>query len=223
MRARVLFVIVWMCIAGSAAVMHAQRAGRFQWGQPAVPRDGACFYRDSEYRGEYFCTSSGESLPSVQSGMNDRISSIRLFGRASVTVFRDARFRGSSARFDSSVRNLQAEGWNDKISSLQVGRAGWAGGARPPVWGTTGAVPKTGACFYSDANYRGNRFCLPRGGSYSELPSGFNDRISSIRLMGSTVMIFKDRDYRGKSTRVDRNAPNLGSSWGDTISSIRVF
>jgi hypothetical protein len=56
----------------------------------------------------------------VPNDLNDGISSIRVFGRAEVIVFRDQRFNGGSSRFASDIRNLKSEGWNDKISSLRV-------------------------------------------------------------------------------------------------------
>ncbi len=91
-----------------------------KWGHGAYPSAGACFFKDVDYRGEYFCVGAGQNLGSVPDDMNDRISSIRLFGRADVTVFRDVRFSGGSSRFESSVRDLRREGWNDRVSSLRV-------------------------------------------------------------------------------------------------------
>jgi len=98
-----------------------------RWGRPTVPRDGACFYRDAGFRGDYFCVRAGEDLPWVPGGLNDEISSIRTFGRAEVTVYRDRRFSGRSERFERDVFNLRNQGWNDKLSSLRVdrGRGGY--------------------------------------------------------------------------------------------------
>ena len=87
-----------------------------------VPREGACFYEHADYRGDFFCARTGESLDSLPSGVNDRISSIRIFGRAEATVYRDERLRGASARFDYDVRNLRQENWNDRVSSIRVRR-----------------------------------------------------------------------------------------------------
>lgn len=114
---RTLFVIVALLAASSTA--SAQR-----WGREATPGAGACFYQDANFRGDYFCARSGESISSMPNGMNDRISSIRLFGSAEVTVFKDVDFRGGSRRFDANIRNLVDEGWNDRISSLRVQAAG---------------------------------------------------------------------------------------------------
>ena len=195
---------------------------QIRWGNPNAPREGACFYEDADFRGRSFCVS--DNVPDLPDGMNDRISSMRLFGRTEVVVFKDGRFRGSSTRFSTDVRNLKNEGWNDRISSIRVSRGSpsWDGGGHPPVWG--GAVmPREGACFFTDADFRGQAFCVSRGGSYRSLPSGFNDRITSVRVRGARVEIFSDVDFAGRSKRIDSDVSNVGGSWNDRISSIRVY
>jgi hypothetical protein len=102
-------------LLGASSTLAAQH-----WGRERTPQDGACFYEDADYRGDYFCARTGESLGSLPSGMNDRISSIRIFGRAEVTIFKDSRYEGSSRRIDDDVRNLKSENWNDRISSVRV-------------------------------------------------------------------------------------------------------
>lgn len=109
-------VLVGAFIVSMPAVASAQ----LQWGRPTVPRDGACFYRDAGFRGEYFCVRAGEDLPHIPGGLNDEISSIRTFGRAEVTIFRDRRFSGRAERFGGDVWNLRNQGWNDRLSSLRV-------------------------------------------------------------------------------------------------------
>ena len=91
-----------------------------RWGRDRVPNQGACFYEDVNFRGDYFCVGQGERLTSLPSGMGDKISSVRVFGSSEVTVFRDSDMRGRSARFIDNVRNLKGEGWNDQISSVDV-------------------------------------------------------------------------------------------------------
>ena len=41
--------------------------------------------------------------------------------------------------------------------------------------------PRAGACFYQNANYGGDYFCVEAGDEYDVMPEGLNDRISSIR------------------------------------------
>ena len=57
------------------------------------------------------------------------------------------------------------------------------------------------------------------------VPAGFNDQISSIRIMSAGgVMIFMDRDFSGDVTRVTSDVPDLRRGvWNDRISSIRVY
>jgi len=108
-----------LAMATVLAMPSAAMAQR--WGRAPFPGSGACFFQETEYRGEYFCVGRGEDLRRVPPEMNDRISSIRLFGRAEVIVFGDDRFRGGWARFDRSIRDLRDVRWNDRISSLRVG------------------------------------------------------------------------------------------------------
>ena len=63
--------------------------------------------------------------------MNDRISSLRVFGRVEVTVFRDARFSGGSTTFRGNIQDLKHEGWDDRISSFRVGSSQLGGGQDP--------------------------------------------------------------------------------------------
>jgi hypothetical protein len=99
------------------------------WGRPATPSVGACFYQDSNFEGQYFCARMGSVVAQAPPGTDDMISSIRVFGDAVVTVFRDPNFQGPSRRFDADASNLQKLDWNDRISSFRVdGRGNWGGG-----------------------------------------------------------------------------------------------
>jgi hypothetical protein len=60
----------------------------------------------------------------VPPGTNDRISSIRIFGDAEVTVYGDANFEGRSRTFGSSVADLRQSGLNDRISSFRTDHRG---------------------------------------------------------------------------------------------------
>jgi hypothetical protein len=111
-----------MTAASIAAVfaVSADRAEAQRFGRAATPGAGACFYEDPDFQGDYFCVRAGDVIEALPRGMNDRISSIRTFGRGiEVTVFQDSRFEGRSTRFDD-VRNLRRQGWNDRISSIRV-------------------------------------------------------------------------------------------------------
>ena len=91
-----------------------------RWGRERFPQSGACFFKDTNFRGEYFCVRAGDDVSRLPDDLNDAISSMRVFGRAEVEVFRDVRFNGGSARFGGDVADLRREGWNDRISSVRV-------------------------------------------------------------------------------------------------------
>jgi hypothetical protein len=125
---RVHRVVTLALLAASAFFVLPSHAFAQRWGRDRFPDSGACFFRDADYRGEYFCIRAGDDVGRLPDEMNDAISSIRMFGRAEVIVFRDVRFNGGSSRFASNVRNLREEGWNDRISSLRVQIAPREGG-----------------------------------------------------------------------------------------------
>jgi Peptidase inhibitor family I36 len=124
-------ILVTSLVSVVAAPASAQR-----WGQGAYPRSGVCFYKETNFRGDYFCAGAGENVSAVPDGMNDKISSIRLFGNAEVMLYRDVRFEGRSSRVDADVRNLKEVGWNDLVSSIRVRSVGGPSGGsypgRPP-------------------------------------------------------------------------------------------
>jgi len=113
----------------SFAVLAASSVVTAQGGGP-LPRDGACFYEDTNYRGQYFCVRAGDDVDTMPSGANDRVSSIRVLGRADVRVYRDSRFRGESLQLNSSVRDLDDEDFDDAISSVRVEGRSSGGGSR---------------------------------------------------------------------------------------------
>ena len=114
-------------LVGAGLLVQASTASAQRWGRGPTPRSGVCFYEDVNFRGRYFCTAAGQSTTAVPRGMNDRISSVRVFGRAAVTVYGDSSFRGQARLIDSSASDLRGLGFNDRISSYTVdeGRRGY--------------------------------------------------------------------------------------------------
>lgn len=123
-------------IAGIIAVVAtAQGSALAQGFETRTPRDGACFYEDTNFRGRYFCVSAGSSLQTVADEANDKISSVRVFGAAEVTAFRDVRFQGQSLVVSEDVRNLRDRGFDNMLSSVRVRQVSGGGGfgrGRPP-------------------------------------------------------------------------------------------
>ncbi|HEX4565160.1 MAG TPA: peptidase inhibitor family I36 protein [Vicinamibacterales bacterium] len=213
-RAVILLVaVVGLCDASLASAQPV-------WGHERYPNSGACFYENANYEGRYFCIRDGERVSEMPHNMNDKISSIRLFGNAEAAVWRDHNMSGKTARFVTSQRNLRDTGWNDQISSLEVFPA--HRGGESLAWGRA-PQPREGACFYEDNNFKGRYFCVQRGGEHAELGREFNNSIRSIRVFnGADVRIFIDRDFHGRSVDLRHDVADLHGVWRDNISSIRV-
>jgi hypothetical protein len=88
---------------------------------------GACFYKDLNFEGEYFCLRRGETRDQL-SGMGDKITSIRVFGGARAQIFDDRNFTGARYTIHGSAPDLRSipvaqkpgHTWNDRISSVRV-------------------------------------------------------------------------------------------------------
>ena len=117
-------------LMGAAILANVSIASAQRWGREATPQSGVCFYENINFGGRYFCSPVGSTTSAVPSGMNDRISSVRLLGNAAVTLFRDPNFRGDSRVITSDIADLRGMGFNDRLSSYQVdaGRAFVRGG-----------------------------------------------------------------------------------------------
>lgn len=84
-----------------------------------------------------------------------------------------------------------------------------------------GNGPGGDVCFYSGANYTGDRLCLDRGESLPYVGRGWNNRISSIRNRGGyRVTVCDDAGFDICRTYTS-SAAYLGS-FDNRISSIRV-
>jgi hypothetical protein len=100
---------------------------RGDWHGGRWERGGACFYKDPGFGGGFFCLRRGERRESL-GDYGDKISSIRVFGNARVSVYDDRDFRGASASSNRDISDLRdwrvrqkaGHSWNDRISSLSV-------------------------------------------------------------------------------------------------------
>jgi hypothetical protein len=100
---------------------------RGDWHGGRWDRGGACFYKDKNFSGDYFCLRRGESRESL-GGYGDDISSIRVFGGARAMVYDDRNFSGKRAALGGDVADLRevpvrgksGHTWNNRISSVAV-------------------------------------------------------------------------------------------------------
>jgi hypothetical protein len=222
-RVSLAFLLLVMVLISTAGSISAQ--DRYER-DDQNRRSGACFYKNIDFGGEKFCINQGERMAMVPAGFNDQISSVRIFGRTEITVYQGRDFQEPSLRLREDVANLQkfqikpGHSWNDRISSIEVASIRDAGD-----W------DRDGACFFKDENFRGEKFCVQRGDRMAEVPRGFSDKISSVRVYGrTTVTVYQDANFRGPSLEIQDDVTNLqssqvksGHSWNDRISSIKVY
>lgn len=107
-------------LLASGTVLATPALAAQRWGRGPVPDAGACFYQQPNYEGRYFCARTGDDIPVIPNGFNDRIRSIRVFGGGQVIVYSNGRYGGSERWIDYSVPNLRYEGWDDRISSARL-------------------------------------------------------------------------------------------------------
>jgi hypothetical protein len=90
--------------------------------------DQVCVYKDINYHGAEHCYRAGDEINNLGAQRNS-ISSIRVYGRATITVYEKTDFRGHSAKFNSNVSDLGRRmisgrtAWSDHIESLRIGGA----------------------------------------------------------------------------------------------------
>jgi len=77
-------------------------------------------------------------------------------------------------------------------------------------------------CVYEKKDYEGDEFCTAH--SISNLAEvDWNDDISSIELRGDIeVILYKNADYRGKSTRLSGDTSHLRNGMDNKASSLKI-
>lgn len=209
---------------GAALSAFAMHPGEV-FSQPNWNRDGreqVCVYEHADFGGWEQCFGVGENIRDLGKHRN-QISSVRIQGRARLTLFEHPNFGGRAVTIDNSVANLSGRFRNDDADSLQVASSNMRG------------IPDRGdrrddrradrVCVYEHIRYQGRSECFGAGDDIRNLESvGFNDGISSIRTFGRVRATFYEHsDYKGQRISVDGDNPDLTrAGWNDRISSLRV-
>jgi hypothetical protein len=211
---------------------------------PGQGQDRVCVYKDIHYQGVEQCFNAGDTVSTLQS-LNGQVSSIRIYGRARVTVYDATNFRGHTTMFTSSMPDLgqvrlDTKSWSDRIQSLQVSSGNASNGpyGNAPVYRGPERGPfsnqqiSEGVCVYERPNYQGRSQCWNAGEQLNDLArsGSWNDRISSIRVFGRTTAVaYRDIGFGGASFVVNRDIPDLAQvsasgvrNWDHQISSLKI-
>ncbi len=220
-------VLALGAVLGLCAVPRMGSAGQFG----RARGDQVCVYKDINYQGVEQCYSGGDEITNL-GAQSKSISSIRVYGRATVDVYEDTGFRGRTVQFTSDVPDLGRRimsgntNWSDHIESMRIG--GVSGNQNPVTNDRRSPgdfrrdqqqVPRDGICVYERPNYEGRSECWNLGQNISDLArqGNWNGQISSLRLFGQTVaVVYDDVGYRGEKLTLDRDVPDLASIRANT-------
>lgn len=135
---------------------------------------------------------------------------------AEITLYEHANFAGQQLTLRGWTREIDSTGFNDRASSIVVVSGRWE--------------------LCTDADFGGICAVFTRG-EYPVIDARLNDRISSAREVGSyadrrgsyndygrgRIQLFDEPDLRGRSLRLDADAPSLGrSGFNDRAVSVEV-
>ncbi|MFC1744735.1 beta/gamma crystallin-related protein [Candidatus Riflebacteria bacterium] len=183
-----------------------------------VPPTHVRFYENNGFSGNYFSMKIGEKIRDLknQKGWNDKISSFKIYGDLEVVMYRGPNFTGDKVMFEISG-DLSKATLNNEVSSIEV---------RPPNKRLNTAT------FFEHPNYQGKFFRMKSGESMRKLPQGWDDKISSVKIIGKKIKVigYERINFLGQGLVLPKEgSPHLHNikkgtkNWDDKISSIRVI
>jgi hypothetical protein len=216
-------LILTLGLLGTFAVLTLSLGAQVNRQDNRRQADRVCVYENNFYGGWEQCFAPGEQIGDLGAHAN-KISSIRVFGNARVTVFADKNFRGTSLEVTSDMNDLaqvRNQGplnatWNDRIESITV---------------TSLNGRYTNNDNRNDGRYdprydsRNDPRYDPRNDPRYDRRD--DDRYRNERDRRTGVCVYDDINFRGRSQCFERGeeVADLGRSgnWNDRISSIQVF
>src|SRR2546430_627727 len=97
--------VVLIVVGGFCTAPPGGAGGQYHRGNDRARGVQVCVYKDINYQGAEQCYSAGDEVNNL-GAQSKSISSIRVYGRATVTVYENTDFRGRSAQFTSDVSDL---------------------------------------------------------------------------------------------------------------------
>ena len=181
---------------------------------------GVRLYTGANFRGQSVSV-RGDTPSLVPLGINDRVESIQIPNGQAWEVCVDVDYGNQCQILEGSVSDLGSMGWGGRISSLRRVSGSYASNRRyGGAVGTSGVV--SGATIFTNPNFGGQAYTL-RGAMPNLVPSGLNDKISSIQIPdGEAWEVCQDVDYAGGCQVVTGTISDLRDmGWNDRISSLR--
>ncbi len=171
-----------------------------------------CLYSNPEYQGLETCFTLGNH-GWVGDKINDKVSSIRLFGNAVATIYSDGGFRGQHSVVMANTYKMDA--MDDAISSIKV----------------SSRKTNNFACLFEHNGFRGTPYCLEEGQSIDDLEKtviGSNEGASLFVAGKAKVALYEypNFDSSHQHSVMTRSSSNLGERPGewqdDNVDSFKV-
>lgn len=170
---------------------------------PSSPR--VCVYDLPSYAGTSICVDAGTSSANLTGFWNNRVTSLQVFGGASIRLCQNANYGGFCNVFNSDVPLLGGP-LNNQASSYDI---------MPPT-------PRR-VCVYDLADYQGDSACVAAGASDDALGALWNNKITSIRVFGgATIRLCQNAGYGG-FCNVFSSDGNLGGALNNQASSYQTW
>jgi uncharacterized protein YcfJ len=176
------------------------------------------FYEKEQFEGQSF-TTSRQVGNFERFGFNDRASSVVVAGNR-WEICEDARFEGRCVVLrPGSYGSLAAMGLNNRISSVRAVSA--EARIEDSRYAPLPAAPRI--TFYKDERFAGQQFTTEKQVRNFER-FGFNDRASSVDVVGNRWEVCEDAGFRGKCVvlRPGRYPTMASLGLNNSISSVRV-
>lgn len=165
----------------------------------------------------------------VASLLQGMVQSDRLSVRAEVRTLGDPA-RGADKEL-VVVYEFQARRYEERVRE-----GGTLNIPNPNAPAAAAPTPTDGVCFYEQRDFGGASICANAGQEQHRMYLG--SRVGSVRFFGRVreVEVFDEEEYRGRSTRLTREQPDLSrvgggffagsgstSNWADRVRSFRVY
>jgi hypothetical protein len=172
---------------------------------PPVEEARVCVYDLPNFAGDSICVRPGRSDASISGPWNNRVTSLRVFGGASIRLCRRPNYGGVCNVFLSDRARL-GSALNNNASSYDV---------MPPE--------PARVCVYDLANFRGDSICVRPGASDNALGATWNDRVTSLRVFGGArIRLCQNNGFGGFCNTFLNDVRQLGGALNDRASSYRV-
>ncbi|NDI33917.1 HBL/NHE enterotoxin family protein [Chengkuizengella sediminis] len=189
---------------------------------PAAGEEGVYLYENSDYGGRELHFGAGRYNLDEDYGFDDKLSSVKIIGDYSVTLYQDDWDSGESIfnqnkietfyNNDSNLTNNSVG--NDKVSTITVTKL-------PELPSNA----QEGVYLYEHEGYGGRVLHFDSGSYDLDKDYGFGDLLSSLRVVGDYVVILYEHKWSGTAEIFDNDDPRLAYNLigNDTVTSIKVF